>query len=104
MCKATYKGKSYGRGYDRGTTYLFYEYRGHEYMVEDRHWMPAASDMTLAEQHRREQARIDELIEQENKPVTHETVRYEDTAEYAIDQFMRFMNGEPSAFDEEAKQ
>lgn len=102
MCKATYKGKSYGRGYDRGTTYLFYEYRGHEYMVEDRHWMPAASDMTLAEQHRREQARIDRLIEEHDK--AQNPCRYEDTADYAFDQFMRFMNGESSDFDEEVKQ
>lgn len=97
MGKATYKGKSYGRGYDRGTTYLFYEYRGHEYMVEDRHWMPAASDMTLAEQHHREQGRIDRLIEGQSKP--QKPCRYEDTAGYAFDQLMRFMNGEPSDFD-----
>ena len=35
MSKATYKGKSYGHRYDKGATYLYYEYRWHEYIVED---------------------------------------------------------------------
>lgn len=101
MSKATYEGKSYGHGYDKGTTYLFYRYRGHEYMVEDRHWMPAASGMTLAEQHRREQTRIDRLIEEHDKP--QKPCHYEDTADCAIDQLMRYWNGESSDFDEEVK-
>lgn len=100
MRKATFKRKYYGHGYDAAMVYLDYEYRGHEYTVYENR---AKGNPPLACQHREEQNRIDELIEQENKPVTHETVRYEDTAEYAIDQFMRFVNGEPSDFDEEAK-
>ena len=98
MVKATYKGKSYGRGYDRGTTYLFYEYRGHEYMVEDRHWMPAASDMTLALQHRRAQAEINDLIAKESNPKPDKPCRYEDTADYAIDKFLAYVNGDESTF------
>lgn len=98
MGKATYKGKFYGRGYDKGATYLLYEYRGHEYVVEDRHWMPAACDMTLAEQHRREQAHIDKLIEERDKP--QKPFRYEDTAEAAFDEFMAFLDGDERAFDD----
>ena len=98
MGKATYKGKSYGRGYDKGTTYLFYEYRGHEYMIEDKHWVPAASDMTLALQHRRAQAEIDELLERKSKP--EEPCRYEDTADYALDKLNAYIEGDEHAFDD----
>ena len=98
MGKATYKGKGYGRGYDKGTTYLYYEYRGHEYMVEDRHWNPAASDMTLALQHRRAQDEIDDIIERKSKP--EEPCRYEDTAAYAFDKFCAYIEGDEHALEE----
>ena len=98
MSNATYKGKSYGRGCDRGTTYLFYEYREHEYTVEDRHWIPAASDMTLAMQHRREQAKIDRLIEEMDKP--QKPYRYEDTADCALQKYFDYVEGDEHAFDD----
>ena len=98
MGNATYKGKSYGRGYDKGITYLYYEYRGHEYVVEDRHWMPTASDMTLAMQHHREQAKIDKLIEEEGKP--QKPLRYEDTADCAMDKLRAYIDGDTHAFDD----
>ena len=101
MRKATFKYKYYGHGYDAAMVYLVYEYRGHEYTVFENR---ANGNPPLAWQHGSEQALIDRLVEQENKPETNETIRYEDTADYAFDQFMRHMNGEPSDFDEEAKQ
>lgn len=101
MRKATFKYKYYGHGYDAAIVYLVYEYRGHEYTVFENR---AKGNPPLAWQHGSEQALIDKQIEQENKPADHETIRYEDTDEYAIDQLMRYWDGEPSDFDEEEKQ
>lgn len=55
----------------------------------------------LSWQHRSEQARIDQLIEQEerDKNAESEPCRYEDTADYVLEQFSRFLDGEPSDFD-----
>jgi len=97
MNKATYKGKSYGRGYSQGITYLYYDYRDHEYMVEDRHWMAQASDMTLALQHQREQAKIDRLIDMQSNHK--EPCPYDDSAERAIEQLSAYFNGNESAMD-----
>ena len=97
MNKATYKGKSYGRGYSQGITYLYYEYRGHEYMVEDRHWSPTASDMTLALQHRRAQDEIDRLIDMQSKHK--EPCPYDDSAKRALDQLFAYFDGDESAMD-----
>lgn len=78
--------------------YLDYEYRGHEYTVEEnlRH-----GNRPLAWQHRDEQSRIDQLIELEEreKNAKQEPCRYEDTADYVFEQFSRFLDGEPSDFD-----
>ena len=95
--RKTYKGKSYGRGYDQGITYLYYEYRGHEYMVEDRHWMAVASDMTLALQHQREQAKIDRLIDMQLNPEEH--CPYDDSAERALDKLFAYFDGDDHAMD-----
>lgn len=54
-----YKGKIKNAD---GTTDLFYEYRGHEYMVTDYGWSAMTND-TLGKQHKREQDRIDTLFE-----------------------------------------
>lgn len=98
MKKAKFVRKYYGRGYDAHMVYIDYEYRGHEYTVcENR----AKGNAPLSWQHRSEQARIDQLIEQEerNKNAKQEPCRYEDTAQYALDQLYNFLNGEPSDFD-----
>lgn len=52
-------------------------------------------------QHRDEQSRIDQLIEQEEKEknTKPKPCRYEDTAQYAFDQLYNFLDGEPSDFD-----
>ena len=98
MRKATFVRKYYGQGYDAHMVYLDYEYRGHEYTVcENR----AKGNAPLSWQHRSEQARIDQLIEQEerDKNAKLEPCRYEDTAQYALDQLYNFFDGEPSVFD-----
>lgn len=77
------KAKYLGSCTDRtGFTYLMYEYRGHEYMVCDTHNGYAE---TLAQQHRAEQRRIDELIG--NSPVYGE---YTGEAEKAIDKLLEY--------------
>ena len=58
MNKATYKYKVRDRnGY---AVHLFYEYRGHEYMVTDEH---NGYSQSMWEKHREEQQRIDRMIE-----------------------------------------
>ena len=53
----------------------------------------------LSWQHRSEQARIDRLIEEEQKEQK-EPYRYEDTAEYAFNEFWKCIEGKSSIFDE----
>ena len=102
MKKAKFVRKYYGQGYDAHMVYLDYEYRGHEYTVcENR----AKGNAPLSWQHRSEQARIDQLIEQEerDKNEKQEPCRYEDTADYVFEQFSRFLDGEPSDFDQSSQ-
>lgn len=81
--------------------YLVYSYRGHEYTVYEN---LAQGNEPLACQHRNEQSQIDQLIEQEEQEEQEKNAkpkpwRYEDTAQYAFDQFLNYVNGEPSDFD-----
>lgn len=98
MRKATFVRKYYGRGYDAHMVYLDYMYRDHEYTVEEN---LLQGNRPLAWQHRDEQSRIDQLIEQEEqeKNAKPKPCRYEDTAQYAFDQFLNYVNGEPSDYD-----
>lgn len=58
MNKATYKGKCRDKsGY---AVHLFYEYRGHEYMITDEH---NGYSESMCVKHKLEQERIDKLIE-----------------------------------------
>lgn len=66
MQRAQYIGKSRNR--DGYTTNLFYKYRGHEYVITDYGWK--GYSVTLAEQHRQEQERIDRIIEENQRPQT----------------------------------
>lgn len=96
MKKAKFVRKYYGKGYDRDFVFLDYEYRGHEYTVEENR---AKGNIPLSWQHRSEQARIDRLIEyEENKPK--KQYRYEDSAEYGFDLFMRYVGGDETVFDD----
>lgn len=60
MKKSTYIGKSYDRDY----VYLEYEYRGHRYEVYEH---KTKGNEPLSWQHANNQARIDRLIELEEK-------------------------------------
>lgn len=83
--KAVYKGKARDRnGY---AVHLFYEYRGHEYMVTDEH---NGYSESMATKHKNEQARIDAMIEAEAQP--EKEYRYEDTAEYGFNLFWDYVN------------
>ena len=98
MHKATFIRKYYGSGYDAHMVYLDYSYRGNEYTVcENR----AKGNAPLSWQHGSEQARIDQLIEQEerDKNAKYKPYRYEDSPQYAIDQLCRYWDGESSDFD-----
>ena len=90
--KATFIGVSYQREGNWNVKYLEYSYKGHTYFVRDAGWMPSAYDETLYLQHKREQERIDRIIEEENKP--HEPVKYEDTPEYALKLLYDFWDSE----------
>lgn len=58
MARATYKGKCRDKnGY---AVHLFYEYRGREYMITDEH---NGYSETIAEKHKREQDKIDEMLD-----------------------------------------
>ena len=87
--KATFRRKYYGRGYERSRVYMDYEYRGHEYTVEENR---AVGNAPLSWQHRSEQARIDQLIEEENRP--RKPYRYEDSAQAGLDLLWRLLDGE----------
>ncbi len=87
MNKAVYKYKV--RDKFSRAVYLFYEYRGHEYMVCDEH-NGYSEPMWL--KHRKEQEQIDRWIEEENVP--EKEYRYEDTAEYGFNLFWDYVNGE----------
>ena len=94
MKKAKFLRKYYGRGYDRDFVYLVYEYRGHEYTVSEN---MAKGNEPLAWQHRQEQDLIDRLIEEQSRPK--KSYRYEDSAQYGLDCFFAYINGDETAFD-----
>ena len=59
---AIYKGKCRDKnGY---AVHLFYEYRGHEYMITDEH---NGYSETMKTKHRIEQERIDKLIDESDR-------------------------------------
>mgnify|MGYP003295212566 FL=1 len=66
------------------STHLMYEYRGHQYMICDHN---NGCSNTLSSQHKWEQERIDRIIEDEAK--VKGPAAYEDTADYAMEMFMK---------------
>lgn len=83
--KAKYIRKCYDRFSD--AVYLFYEYRGHEYMICDEH---NGYSEPMWVKHKNEQERIDREIEDASRPKI--SVKYEDTAECGFDLFFDFVN------------
>lgn len=81
--RAVFKGKSRDKFSD--AVYLFYEYRGKEYMVCDEH---NGYSEPMWVKHKNEQDRIDREIEEERKP--RKEYRYEDSAECGFDVFLNY--------------
>lgn len=83
--KAQYVGKVYDKnGYD---VHLFYRYRGYEYLITK---YGCETNETLRAQHKNEQERIDKIIEEKK---TKKSYRYEDTVDYAIEHFLKMVDG-----------
>ena len=85
--KAKYIGKCYDKypGYNGiRAVHLFYEYRGHEYIITD----PRNGCMFNArEEHEREQTKIDRIIAKENDG---SGWKYEGSAEQALDKIIKY--------------
>lgn len=65
-------------------TELFYEYRGHEYIITKHN--NGYMDKSLRQKHEEEQRRIDEMIEHENDPIP----EYDRSAEEAFEEALRY--------------
>ena len=85
--KATFKYK-YLTGYNNEYLVLVYEYSGYEYDVYEN--LAKGYSVSLRTQHIQNQRRIDSIIEERNRPS--KPVRREDTADYAIDEFLKYIN------------
>lgn len=85
--KATYKGCVHD-GWKH--TELFYEYRGHEYIITKHN--NGYMDKSLRQQHEEAQAEIDYKIEHENDPIPEQT--YEGSAQEGFDLFWEYINEE----------
>ena len=86
--KATFQYK-YLTGYNNEYLVLVYEYRGYEYDVYEN--LAKGYSVSLRTQHIQNQRRIDSIIEERSR--IQEPVRKEDTADYAIDEFFKYING-----------
>ena len=85
MNKAIYKGKVRDKnGY---AVHLFYEYRGHEYMITDEH---NGYSEPMWVKHRNEQERIDREIEDAEKPI--KEWQYKGSAQEGFDAFWEYVN------------
>lgn len=85
--KATFKYK-YLTGYNNEYLVLVYEYRGYEYDVYEN--LAKGYSVSLRSQHIQNQRRIDSIIEERSR--IQEPVRKEDTADYAIDEFLKYLD------------
>lgn len=83
MTKAKPTGFKYYNG--RYSTFVEYEYQGKTYEVEYVNDWTYGNGGSPAAQHKAAQDRIDREIEKESQP--RPEVKYEDTAEYALDLF-----------------
>ena len=86
--KATFQYK-YLTGYNNEFLVFVYEYRGYEYDVYEN--LAKGYSVSLRSQHIQNQRRIDSIIEERSR--IQEPVRKEDTADYAIDEFLKYING-----------
>lgn len=70
-------------------TYLLYEYRGHEYIIEKAN--NGYMDTPMWKKHQEEQDRIDRMIENEGKPMPE--WKYEGSAQEGFDLFWEYVEG-----------
>lgn len=82
--KATYKGCVHD-GWEH--TELFYEYRGHEYIITKHNNGYMGESLKL--QHEKEQRKIDESIERENDEIPE--WEYEGSAQEGFDMFWNYL-------------
>lgn len=87
--KSKIKGYFTASEYGQKIRYGEFEYRGRIYYVRYAGWF-AASDEEPWMQHKKEQERIDRIIEDESKP--QRKYKPEDSAEYALEQFWNYVN------------
>ena len=88
--KAKFIGACKKNPFDRHAwqwTDLCYEYRGHKYIITK--YNNGYMGESLAEQHRKEQANIDRMIEEANQPKPE--WKYEGSADQAFDEFVKEM-------------
>lgn len=85
----TQKAKFIGKVKDKNgyAVHMFYEYRGHEYMITDEH---NGYSEPMFVKHKNEQERIDKIIEEEQKPK--KPYKYEDSGEYGFNLFWEYIN------------
>ena len=87
MERAKFTGKCRDKnGY---AVHLFYEYRGHEYMITDEH---NGYSEPIYVKHKNEQSRIDRLIEEDAKRKDKAPAKYEETGAYGFDVFWNYVN------------
>lgn len=86
--KATFQYK-YLTGYNNEYLVLVYEYRGYEYDVYEN--LAKGYSVSLRTQHIQNQRRIDSIIEERSR-MQEEEVRKEDTADYAIEEFLKYLD------------
>jgi hypothetical protein len=77
--RATYKGKVHDKYSD--SVHLFFEYRGHEYMITDEH---NGYSVPMHKKHQDEQNRIDMLIEESQKTPTNSNNEFNMNELYSI--------------------
>ena len=70
-------------------TELFFEYRGHQYIITIHN--NGYMDEPMHKRHQKEHRRIDELIEHENDPIPEQ--KYEGSAQEGFDLFWDYVEG-----------
>lgn len=96
--KAQFVGRTHFREGNRTYTSMEYSYKGRTYFVEDHGWH-SASDEALWMQHKREQDRIDKLIELKDKEPVELVDTNNDPVTDCLDKLFDYWNGNEQAFD-----
>ena len=85
-----YTAKKIGTIYEENYNMVEYEYRGHTYEVMfPKNWTLCVSSPKI--QHEDAQKKIDDEIARDEAQ-KERTIKYEDTADYALDKFFEYVN------------